>query len=561
MRNQRSDTVLTRREFTEWLLSITALLCSPAMRGQSPQNAIFLRAGDRRSDPSVLRSRLQMGAKISDDMAGQALRWRLLGDRDSAERTLNTIRTFDPGKASSRTWPAYAQLSMAADWLSSYSKISSKDRALISDHLVTAAESISTSPELRIPEQTSYQNYPVRFLGLAIFTLTAAQRLTPAHPKLAELQTRSARALQNVLALTEFVTPDGSFHESMDYMRISWLPLVMLAELQRTLTGIDPATRFSLFRNIGATYFYKLLPDGTPSREGDNEYPLLDDRDAAALAYAVHRFSDRHAAWLLKNRDFTITRWNIPILQFLWADPVVQPLDPSESSPRELPRFHHFRGVDQVVFRSGFGANDTRIEFDCGPYFAKHQHFDRGHFTIHHRGHLAIDSGADYTDSESPHYLNYYRRTVAHNTILVFDPAEHFFWSEDVIAAANDGGQRMDSSRFWNTIRSVEDWEKTRDLWDLARVEGVDTSDPRYCYAKGDATRAYSPSKIDHFTRDLLYLPAEDALIVFDDVRSTRPEFRKTWLLHTVEEPRFLQETLDEPSAPNGAVHAKDGIS
>ena len=107
--------------------------------------------------------------------------------------------------------------------------------------------------------------------------------------------------------------------------------------------------------------------------------------------------------------------------------------------------------MDQVIFRNGWGSNATRIEFDCGPYLAKHQHMDRGHFTIYHRGHLAIDSGADYTESESPHYINYYRRTVAHNTMLIFDPKEHFFWSENLLEAANDGGQRMDSSRFWNT--------------------------------------------------------------------------------------------------------------
>ena len=78
----------------------------------------------------------------------------------------------------------------------------------------------------------------------------------------------------------------------MDYMRITWASLVLLAELQRTTTGVDPAHHFSVFRNIGATYLYKLLPDGTPSREGDNEYPILDSRDTALLGYAVNRFKD-----------------------------------------------------------------------------------------------------------------------------------------------------------------------------------------------------------------------------------------------------------------------------
>src|SRR2546430_10050206 len=58
------------------------------------------------------------------------------------------------------------------------------------------------------------------------------------------------------------------------------------------------------------------------------------------------------------------------------------------------------------------------------PYLAKHQHLDQNQINIYRGGYLAIDSGADYTESESPHYLNYYRRTIAHNSVLVYDPAE-----------------------------------------------------------------------------------------------------------------------------------------
>ncbi len=167
---------------------------------------------------------------------------------------------------------------------------------------------------------------------------------------------------------------------------------------------------------------------------------------------------------------------------------------------------------------------------------------DRNHFTIYHRGHLAIDSGADYTDSESPHYLNYYRRTVAHNTMLVFDPKEHFFWSENLMEAANDGGQRMDSSRFWNTLRSQEDWDRTRDLWEVGKMKIVDdvagiNGKGGYHYALGDATRAYSAHKVRAFTRQLLYLPDINVLLIFDRVVSTDPAFRKTWLLHSVNIP------------------------
>ena len=56
------------------------------------------------------------------------------------------------------------------------------------------------------------------------------------------------------------MSPEGSYHESMDYMRITWASIMMIAELQRTTTGVDPAHQFPVFRNMGTTYLYKLLP-------------------------------------------------------------------------------------------------------------------------------------------------------------------------------------------------------------------------------------------------------------------------------------------------------------
>src|SRR5206468_2456663 len=82
--------------------------------------------------------------------------------------------------------------------------------------------------------------------------------------------------------------------------------------------------------------------------------------------------------------------------------------------------------------------------------------------------------------TESPHYLNHYRRTVAHNTVLVYQKGERFFWGEDLWPAANDGGQRMDSSRFWNTVRSLADWQRTRDLWDRGRIEAFESAPGAY---------------------------------------------------------------------------------
>jgi heparin/heparan-sulfate lyase len=198
--------------------------------------------------------------------------------------------------------------------------------------------------------------------------------------------------------------------------------------------------------------------------------------------------------------------------------------------------------VGHLVLRDGWSPESTWIEFDCGPYFAKHQHLDQNQITIYHRGYLAIDSGADYTDTESPHYLNYYRRTVAHNSVLVYDPAEKFFWSDNLLSAANDGGQRMNSSRYWNTIRSREDWTRTRDVWDLGSMRVLDYVPGQYHYAMGDAGNAYSHHKVRRFTREIVYVPANNALFVFDRVVSTNPSFRKAWLVHGVNQPAVDQD-------------------
>jgi len=504
--------------------------------------SMLLGAHDPYCGLDILRMRYAAGRRPSDDLAGNALSWLVSGQDDFAQKALAEMRASAPPKSGSHAWLTYADWALAYDWLYEHPAFDEALKSRVAQQLIDGAIATAATPDLQHPDQASYHNYTTRFLGLTTFAICAVAKHRPQDPRVEDLRDKTHRAFQNILQVSNLVSPCGSYHESMDYMRISYVPMAMLAELQRTMTGIDPAMRFGTYRSFADTYLYKLMPDGTPSREGDNEYPILDDRDTAALGYAIHRFKNPYAAWLLRDSGFAVQKWASPVLDFLWNDPDVTARNPAVTQPSELARHRYFPGVDQVVFRKEWNAGSTRIEFDCGPYLAKHQHLDRNHFTIYHRGHLAIDSGADYTESESPHYLNYYRRTVAHNTMLIYDPKEHFFWSENVVQAANDGGQRMDSSRFWNSVRSLEDWEKTRDIWDIGHLKVVDNVDEvgghnGYHYALGDATRAYSPHKLRCFTRQLLYLPGMDVLLVFDRVVSTDPAFRKTWLLHGVNMP------------------------
>ena len=500
---------------------------------------------------ALLKTRYASGRRPSEDMEGWALSWQLTGKDEFAERAIAEMKVQHLSSAGkpSRSWVDYARWALAFDWLFTFRGFERALKDRVAEELSAGAAGMLATPDFGDPGNFSYHNYALRFLALAAFASAAIEGYPGCDQRCRSWREKVSASLANVLDISDVVSPEGSYHESMDYMRITWASMVMVAELQRTTTGVDPAHHFSVFRNIGNTYLYKLLPDGTPSREGDNEYPVLDTRDTTLLGYAVNRFKDAYSAWLLRHNGFVGKQWVLPVLEFLWDDPEVVPRDPALATEQELPRQRFFPGVGHLVMRDGWTPESTWIEFDCGPYFAKHQHLDQNQFTIYHRGYLAIDSGADYTDTESPHYLNYYRRTVAHNSMLVYDPAEKFFWSDNLWPAANDGGQRMDSARYWNTIRGRDDWNRTRDLWDIGSMRVVDYVPGQYHYALGDASRAYSPEKMRSYTRELVYIPGQSLLFVFDRVVSSNPSFRKAWLLHGVNQPTVDQDASGKAGA------------
>jgi len=62
-------------------------------------------------------------------------------------------------------------------------------------------------------------------------------------------------------------------------------------------------------------------------------------------------------------------------------------------------------------------------------------------------------------------------------------------------------------------------------------------------YVAGDATRAYSRKKLEHFTRQIVFR-RPGTFIIFDRVKSTNPDFKKTWLLQAMRIPEKKGEHL-----------------
>ena len=124
--------------------------------------------------------------------------------------------------------------------------------------------------------------------------------------------------------------------------------------------------------------------------------------------------------------------------------------------------------------------------------------------------------------------------------VLVYDPAETLPEHRSG-PTRNDGGQRFPNNR--REARTLEallnEGYRTGEV--CGRWAGPDPQSPAFSYLKGDITEAYS-DKVKQVRRAFVFMNLFDpdvpaALSVFDRVCSANPELRKTWLLHSMEEP------------------------
>lgn len=221
---------------------------------------------------------------------------------------------------------------------------------------------------------------------------------------------------------------------------------------------------------------------------------------------------------------------------FLWHDPSVP-----KGDLRQLPLSHVSRGPGFVYARGSWEEDATHFFFKCGNRFTAHQHLDVNHFLIYKHAELAGDGG-HYDAFGSRHDVNYHLRTIAHNTVLVFDPEERWPGIRAGEVAANDGGQHHAWRHHNGAASDPADWLRQKDQLHIADLLAFE--DRGDClYVSGDATRAYSPRKLRLFTRQIVFL-RPNTFVIFDRVTATQPEFRKTWLLQAMRVPDQTGEHL-----------------
>ena len=369
---------------------------------------------------------------------------------------------------------------------------------------------------------------------------------------------------EDVLRTFENVFSDGAWGEGFDYNRhVSYEALRYFTAL-KTATGKDFIADSKHLANTAYYILYSSKANGLVFPEKDCDWPFIGPWEHEALlvlaseyrnGYCQHYLNHCPAAnFVVEGRD----KWK----ELLWHDSSIK-----EADPAGLPLSRIFRDDGLVIARSGWGwdsekerAGDTWVAFRCGKYYGDHVHYDNNSFEIYQRGELAIDSGRyddDWGMEEDPaeivksEFFNYYQRTIAHNSVLVYDPEEEF-----ELGVLNDGGQQ-ELLRI-NGVRNVPedydqgnfpsegakkgtcDWATNPGRWDTAEILAYKATDD-FTYVSGDATKSYSAKKLKSFVRQFVFIQP-NIIVVFDRVVSTEPQFKKTWLLHTINEPAVAED-------------------
>lgn len=360
---------------------------------------------------------------------------------------------------------------------------------------------------------------------------------------------------EDYIPARNFIYKGQNYHQGSSYVTVRFLNdlnSLWIFDMMGAGAIYDPAQQYVMYDLI-----YRRRPDGLSLPAGDTN-PTPRTKGHSYSMPGMLAGSYYNDPYLMNEYDRKpSTETHMLILELLWRD-----FDLKGKEPDDLP-LTRYSGTPfgWMIARTGWDENSVVAEMKVNENFVgNHQHLDGGSFQIYYKGPLAIDSGAYQGASggyNSPHNKNYFKRTIAHNSLLVYDPAEKFAcWNygggDKTEFATNDGGQRMPGDR-WDTCRSFE--SLLSDSYTvgkaLAHGFGPDAFAPEYSYLKGDITKAYT-AKVKDVRRSFVFLNLKGsgvgevpaALIVFDHVVSSDPDFKKYWLLHSIEEPEISGNTF-----------------
>lgn len=345
----------------------------------------------------------------------------------------------------------------------------------------------------------------------------------------------------------------GGWTECGWYQRHSLWDLVHALELARRVEGYDGFAKAPRFFYQRLAYemlqpYPENRPDGTErfavEGDGSDRYWSGDEAPHLLRDMLAEYFRGSELSRYVANKPRVAEHPSAQPLEFLWGPPHDQQPLPIDG----FPLAHLASGVGKVYARSDWSPDATWFRFECGDYWNNHQHYEVGNFEIFRHETLATESG-EYYDYNSNHDVNWLIRTIAHNSMLIYQPDEQWTQMRDGgrNTSYNDGGQ----AKKWEwTVSDLDEWKSKRESFTRGRIVAYENT-PEYTYVAADCTQAYAATKLESCIRQIVFI-RPGTFVILDRVTSTKPEYKKTWLLHSRFEPTIDGRTF---TIVNGAGH------
>ncbi len=322
---------------------------------------------------------------------------------------------------------------------------------------------------------------------------------------------------------THYRDDDGGWNWGAAYSMWSLTDQFQLFENMRVGTDKNFYTDLPWVQNSINQYIYFIQPNEKSIHLGDGETRIIPDR---VMYLHARIFNDPRSLWMAQyysQSAFTPNTMD-KFTKLLYKDftmpTVTQPFNPLNWWSDK---------VGLAVSRSSWNSNSTMVTFFNSPSKrAAHEHRDNNSFTIFKNKPLLIDAGY-YDTYGGSHYNNYYQRSIAHNTICVYDSTDVYNCFGN--AASNDGGQ-IESNALQN-YNQIFLPQNQRGNW-IKYATGNN-----YSYHISDAQLSYDTAKLDFFRRRLLYLNP-NKVIVLDHVHlknSTANQRDIKWIAHFANQP------------------------
>ena len=336
---------------------------------------------------------------------------------------------------------------------------------------------------------------------------------------------------------------DGGWNWGAAYSMWSLVDQFQLFDNMLTGTGKNFYYDLPWVQNSINQYWYFIQPDEWCIHSGDGNTFVAGDR---VIYRHATLFNDPRSRWLAQKYSTPQYYYSTPYVfqKLLYKDFTIP--DTLHPNP-PLDWWSDKTGL--AVSRTSWDSSAVMTTFFNSPSKrAAHEHRDNNSFTLFKNKPLLIDAGT-YDTYAGSHYLNYYQRTIAHNSICVFDSTE--VYTNFGQPASNDGGQ-IESYALQN-YNDIFLPQNQRGAW-IKYAAGAD-----YQYIISDAQLSYDTTKLDFFRRRFLFLKPSK-VIVLDHVhlKNTANKQRDAkWIAHFVQRPDINGNVINTEVA--GHIETFDG--